>query len=186
MPRLFIGVKCINQEYLSSIQTELKKILPRSRINWVDPSLFHITLKFLGDVEETLIPAIVNDLKPIKEKYEKIILIPERVGIFGPKHQPRVIWFGYSEDAKLASMQYEIEYSLSRHGFESEKKRFTPHLTLGRIKNIEEINELNGYLQSPQKIIDQKFHAEAFQLFKSILKKDGPAYQVIENFNLKR
>jgi 2'-5' RNA ligase len=182
MPRLFIGLKCAEQKYLAMLQWELRKILPKSQINWVDPANFHITLKFLGDVEDYHINPITKILDNIAHEFRPINLIPNQVGTFGPKNRPHVIWFGYKEDPILTALQLSIDKALASLGFEPEKRKFSPHLTLGRVKQITEMNELDYYLLNRQQPIYEKFHVGSFQLIESILKQEGPEYKVIKQF----
>jgi 2'-5' RNA ligase len=184
MPRLFIGIKCTELNYLSTLQSELKNILSKSKVNWVDPAIFHITIKFLGDVEESLIETLISVLNNISKQFKPATLIPGKVGTFGDKQQPRVIWFGFHEEPMLTRLYQAIDKALVEFGFEPEQKKFALHLTLGRIKNLTEKQELDNYLHYRQQPFDEKFDAVSFQLFKSILKQNGPEYLVIKEFRL--
>ena len=183
--RIFIGIKCTEQEYLPVIQTKLKSILTRSQVNWVDPALFHITLKFLGEVEDTFIDSIVSTLHSISARFSPITLVPERVGTFGPKDRPRVLWFGYKPQADILELHKSIDEALADLGFMTEPKKFTPHLTVGRIKHIVEKDELNRYIQNQKTPVGKDLLVLSFQLYKSFLKQNGPEYHVLESFPLK-
>jgi RNA 2',3'-cyclic 3'-phosphodiesterase len=185
MPRLFIGISCSRQKYLAQLQSQLKQILTGSKVTWVDPINFHITLKFLGDVEEQSANRIVLILKDIAQKHVANMLLPDRLGTFGPKHEPRVIWFGYQPDRHLNETQSDIDNELTNMGFVAETKKFTPHLTLGRIKKISEKVDLEGFLGNHQVKSVEKLPVNSFQLFESILRKEGPEYRVIKSFDLK-
>jgi 2'-5' RNA ligase len=182
MLRLFIGIKCNDQKYLNVIQSELKELLAKSKINWVDPANFHITLKFLGDVEDAMVNSLIAVLDDISKKFQQVTLVPDKLGIFGSKSQPRVIWFGFREEPLLSKLNHTIEKSFMQFGFAPEEKKFTPHLTLGRVKKIIELNNLEDYLSGPHQPVDQKFIANRFQLFNSALTHEGPEYQIIKEF----
>jgi RNA 2',3'-cyclic 3'-phosphodiesterase len=184
MSRLFIGIRCSQQLFLADLQAEMKQILARSRITWVDPANFHITLKFLGDVEEIYNNSIMILLDSIAKEHNSAVLFPHALGTFGPKYQPRVIWFGYNENQVLTSLQTAIDDRLAELGFAAEPKVFTPHLTLGRVKEIVEKKEFENYLNLRIRFDTSKFVVNSFQLMKSVLKKEGPEYHTLGEFHL--
>lgn len=184
MPRLFIGIKCTDQNYLTILQSELKRKLLKSEVNWVDPNNFHITLKFLGDVEDYRINSILRLLEGVAETYIPVALIPDKLGIFGSTLHPKVIWFGYREDPTLSELQITIEKELIVLGFKSEERKFTPHLTLARVKHIAEGANFIDILKDQKQLVGQQFQVHSFQLIRSVLHKEGPEYQILQEFPL--
>jgi 2'-5' RNA ligase len=183
MPRLFIGIQITNTEHLKKIQEDLKKILSKSLIKWVDPENFHITLKFLGEVDSPVIEPLIQVLEHLTINSSKFILNSNGFGIFGPQKRPRAIYYGFQENSVLISLQRSIEKSLSELGFDFEEKSFSPHLTLGRVKSLFEKEKLLHALKTK----DEKhnsFEIKEFQLIKSNLTQEGPNYRVIKNFKL--
>ncbi len=186
MPRLFIGIKCTGQDYLKGLQLKLKGQFKRSKINWVDPENFHITLKFLGDVDEFYINSICSLLEKVAAQSDPITLLPETTGTFGSRSQPRVIWFGYREEPRLTTLQKLIEDALSPLGFKPDEKKFSPHLTLARVKYIapgENSSEIQLKYKEPA---GREFHVNAFQLFESNLHQSGPVYTIKKEFSLQK
>jgi RNA 2',3'-cyclic 3'-phosphodiesterase len=184
MPRLFIGIKCNQQDYLKARQLELKRILSKSHISWVDPDNFHITLKFIGEVDEFYINSMQFILGNISRLFKPLALEAQKIGCFGPAAQPKVIWFGYKDEPRLTQLQLTIDEELFSLGIKKEEKIFKPHLTLGRIKRIVETEDLNEYIKNQKPIRGEKFQMNAFQLFQSSLTQNGPHYSILQEFRL--
>jgi RNA 2',3'-cyclic 3'-phosphodiesterase len=184
MPRLFIGIK-IDSKNIISIANELKKQFSSSNIAWVEPQNFHLTLKFLGDVDVNLIDSISNILIRVCSKYNSFELISLKLGYFGSIYQPRVIWYGFKSNPILALLQDDIDHSLHELGFDLETKEFNVHLTFGRVKHINEQERfreiLKGSLTNVNTIV-----VSQFQLIESILRKEGPEYKILKVFELQK
>ncbi len=183
MPRLFIGIKIICPESIIKLQEQLQNLLRRSTIKWVEPDNFHLTMKFLGEVESYIIMPIIQVLEHLTPKFNQFILKSEGLGTFGKSDNPHIIWYGFKENSILSSLQATIEKSLNELGFEADDKKFSPHLTLGRIKSLVERRELILFLQKKDHILDD-YEIRDFQLIESILKKEGPVYKIIKSFQL--
>ena len=137
MPRLFIGIKITPAKSLEDTFYALRKNLCQSNIKWVDLKNFHLTLKFLGDVEEHYINSLMMLLEQIADRNSQFTLESTGLGYFGKIKQPRVIWIGFKQNSHLKELQTSIEESLTELGFEKEGIYDLPHLTFGRIKNLE-------------------------------------------------
>ena len=184
MLRLFIGIKIESLPPITQFQAYLKKALQSDQINWVDPGNFHITLKFLGDVKEYYLNSIESILNSIASRYNSFTLSYGRLGVFGSRNQPRVIWFGFKQNPIIAQIQSAIENELLPLGFKKEDKEFYPHLTLGRVKRISNANKLFDYIEEKNPGIHGEYSISGFQLIRSILKPEGPEYKVVKEFQL--
>ena len=135
MIRVFLAIElssCI-REKLFSLQQQLKDSLPP--INWVRPESLHLTLKFLGYVEPSIIFHLRSVLEPVGMKRGVFSLVVQGVGVFPQTKHPRVLWVGLTGDAHvLQELVLEIEAALEPLGFPPEEKVFHPHVTLARIK----------------------------------------------------
>lgn len=144
--RAFIGLDFSNQlkEELHEIQ---KNIITNSKKgNWVPLSNFHITLKFLGDINENQIDEIDNIIKPIAYNTSPVFITLDKLGYFNLRNnQYGVIWIGIEgETMKINSIYDIIEEEMKTIGFPMEKRKFTPHITLGRrVKLNPSFNELS-------------------------------------------
>lgn len=115
------------------LQQELKAC--GADVRWVRPEGVHLTLKFLGDIEESAVEGIVERLKGTCRKFQSFNCGVEGVSVFPGVRAPRVLWAGIADHDILTSIQQEIEAAMSFLGFEREDRKFTPHLTLGRFRS---------------------------------------------------
>jgi len=134
--RLFVAINFSDdvRKKIGSIIRELQQ-LP-SDIKWVDDSNLHLTVQFLGNVPEDQIPAIVNVLNHSVTGINNFRLDLGGVGVFQSVERPRVLWMGISGDtAILSRLQRQVQEGLRQLGFKPEKRRFSPHLTLARVRS---------------------------------------------------
>lgn len=186
MKRLFCAVKITPTYQIENALHALQEALYRERINWVDPANMHITLKFFGDTPGEQLEKIITRLNDASGQIEAFSFDVSGCGSFGPPKAPRVIWLGISGSEGFKKLYHKINKNLQYLGYEADRKEFTPHLTLGRIKIISQQNLLKQLLRSYKDTHFGHFHVEAFQLYQSILRPEGPEYKVVEQFSLKR
>ena len=178
--RVFLAIELDTEtrSALETFQRDLHKCLPP--INWVRPQSWHLTVKFLGEIEE-------NQLEPIQRAVEKAVshfssfsLQIEGFGGFPHLRMPRVLWAGVSGQVdELQLLALQVEEALSPLGFPSESKPFRPHLTLARIKD--RAREVGVSLSKSDVLQHVHFFGnllvERLCLFKSELKPTGAIYQ---------
>lgn len=106
-----------------------------ARVTWVRPENFHITVKFLGEVELSVLDALKTLGAHIAARFPQSEIVFDTVGAFPSPHRPRVLWIG-SQHAPQAifDLQKDLESELTKMGFEAERL-FTPHVTVGRVKD---------------------------------------------------
>jgi len=105
------------------------------RASWSRAATLHLTLKFLGDVEEALFPDLVAALEAAAAEVPPFTFDTTSMGAFPSPTRPRVIWLGVEPADGLYSLQEAVERELTPLGFPREKRRFHPHITLGRIRD---------------------------------------------------
>lgn len=138
--RMFIAFPFHDQvkQKIAQLQSILRDQMPQG-IRWVEEQSFHITVKFLGDTDEILIPKITEIMKSaIADQAPQEIELKE-LGVFPGKKKPRVLWLGVNGAQNLLQGTYEgLEDKLQNLGFSKETKYsgFNPHITLGRIKEL--------------------------------------------------
>jgi 2'-5' RNA ligase len=163
------------QEALEGFARELKKA--DAPVAWVKPDRIHLTLKFLGDVQEERIPEIREVLEKIAASTEPLTLKASGCGAFPTMKEMRVVWVGLvGGHEALGRLARRIEEALVPFGFKREGRPFKPHLTLGRVKGRQHLRALQEIL-----LVNQDFEAEAFDvtevvLYKSDLRPDGARY----------
>lgn len=148
MIRAFLAVE-LNEELrkrIAQVQQDLKQRLARDglkdvRISWVQPGSIHLTIKFLGDIDEQFVDPLREALSNPMKAHQRIQIPIERLEVFPHPHQPRVLWVGPveswegSEDAKrLAALHEAVEGCCQSFGLAPEGRPLSPHLTLARIK----------------------------------------------------
>jgi 2'-5' RNA ligase len=111
----------------------LREAVPRG-IGWVKPDGIHLTLKFLGEVEQGRVPAIVNALRAVAVAHPVPRLVVHGVGAFPSLARPRVVWAGVEATPRLELLQHDVEAACAALGFEVEGRAFRPHVTLGRVR----------------------------------------------------
>jgi RNA 2',3'-cyclic 3'-phosphodiesterase len=183
--RLFVAVTPAEeiQEKLRRMMEELKPLARGPR--WVRGEGLHLTLKFLGDVKDNLLGAIVDGLKEVRLA-RGIELRFRGVGSF-PKHQhPRVIWAGVAAGEELAALVSSIEARMEGLGFAREQREFAPHVTLARIKSREPLENLMGAAAAFASYDFGAMVVREFHLFQSTLKPSGAEYSKIATFPFAR
>ena len=180
--RLFLAVK-IPDEIKEQIAEFLRPFLDiRARVKWVEPKNMHLTLKFLGETQEDQLP----DLKEAacETACEPFSLALTGNGAFPNLRSPRVFWIGVKDPEKrLTKLAEQLDYNLSQFGWEREKKRFSPHLTLGRVKDRSGLAEVCTAFEQAE-FAPAEFKVDAFYLVESQLRPSGPIYTDLVRFTL--
>ena len=143
---------------------------------------FHLTLKFLGEVEETLLPDITDELALIAKQFSPFSLTIRGNGGFPSVQKAKVLWIGCSVPESLHEMHRQIEENLLQFGFEKEKREFKPHLTLGRVKGRLSDEYVEYFISHPY--AEEKIHVVEFSLMKSTLTPRGAIYSELSAFQL--
>ena len=173
--RLFIAIDFNELKYYFM---ELQKQLPNNaRLSLVKP--FHLTLKFLGEVQPDNIDEIIEILRTIK--FEPFAVFTDSVGIFPTENYIRVVWIGLKPEEKVLELQKQIDESLK--GLFRKEKDFKAHITLCRVKYPEDkklfLEQINNI-----KVENEGIEIKDFRLVKSTLTPKGPVYEDLEVFNL--
>jgi 2'-5' RNA ligase len=162
---------------LSELQQQLRKTLPP--INWVRPESIHLTLKFLGYVEPSIISQLLSVLKPIGKKQHVFSIDVHGLGVFPQVKHPRIFWIGLTGNTQaLQELVLEIEAALEPLGFPPEEKAYHPHLTLARIKRE---NATVGSALLENQVLEKDQHLgtltiDRFTLIQSDLDSSGARY----------
>lgn len=138
--RLFIafdpppGVKA----RMAASQTRLKRELARSRISWVRPEQFHLTLRFLGEIEASLAAEVAAAMERLCREQAPLRLRVAGIGCFPDPRRPRVIWIGVTDtESQLPDFQSRLEAGTTRFSPGKAGGRFTGHLTIARIRRLD-------------------------------------------------
>jgi RNA 2',3'-cyclic 3'-phosphodiesterase len=184
MKRTFIAVKVEPDEKLHKMISSFKSALKTETVKWTNPCNIHITLAFIGDTAEEKISVISKALKDICEGYGEFELIIKGSGVFKSINDPRVIWTGIEPCEKLNNLNKLIKNGLKTAGIRLEERPFKPHLTLGRIKQIKEMNNLKELVDKYSGIEIQRVPVNEVILFESILYQEGLVYKPMVRFTI--
>lgn len=177
--RLFIAID-IPEDVRRAI-TEVIHILKglKSDIKWVKPENIHITLKFLGEVEEERVEKIKEKLDSLSKWHTTFELKAVGTGVFPDFSRPRVLWIGIKSDERLQSLYQDVNSELETLGFERENRSFKPHLTIGRVRSRSDIKETLKILRGFSSRDFGKISVKEILLMKSTLKPTGAEYEKI-------
>jgi RNA 2',3'-cyclic 3'-phosphodiesterase len=182
MKRIFVALKVQPGETLIRMISSLKLVLNRENIKWTNPENIHITLAFIGDTEEDQIRIIRKTLLEKCEGFGKFELMIKGSGVFKSISDPRVIWAGIEPSEKFNNLNGLIKIGLKTAGIILEERPFKPHLTLGRIKHPNQLNNLSDAIEKFSNIEIQKINVNEVILFESILFQAGAVYRQIDKF----
>jgi len=184
MRRTFIAIEIPAAVKLKDLLELLRVDLREDRIRWVDPEILHITLSFIGDTSEQQVNYISEQLEKIGSGYSSMDLHFKELGVFPNLRKPRVFWIGMERNDLLENLQGEIEVMLRDYGISRENRSFSPHLTIARIKWIDDIDKLKYWLQKYKGETIQKTKIGEVVYYESKLTANGPVYNSIKIFPL--
>jgi 2'-5' RNA ligase len=186
--RCFIAIQIPDkiQSGISSYINNLRKI--SSDVRWVKVENIHLTLKFLGEINPNRADLVREILSPMSNNFPPFNLSVSGTGCFPNKKRPRVFWIGMEQGKEnpLFSIHQWIENQLVNLDFEKEKRRFSPHLTLGRVraKHTVDFSDLFRFMDD-NPFPSSQFHVQDVVFMQSILKPSGAEYRVLESYPLK-
>jgi RNA 2',3'-cyclic 3'-phosphodiesterase len=122
------------QDAIQIATTGLRKNLGNDLIRWVPIRNVHLTLIFLGDVSSSGLDLIKQMMAAEATKFQAFEMQLEGLGCFPSTRRPRVLWVGLNAPAALSTLQHALEVAAGRLGYESEDRGFSPHLTIGRVR----------------------------------------------------
>lgn len=172
MPRLFAAV-AMPEEIASSLD-RLCTGLPDAR--WTDPDDFHLTLRFIGEVDHETFYEIGEELARVRLPPFDIEL--KGIGQFPPGGPLRQLWLGVTHNPDLDRLRRRIDTCLHAAGVPREGRRFIPHVTLARFRWPPPEARLGSYLQRHALFRLPPFPVSSFALFSTILRKDGAEHVV--------
>ncbi|SHK12366.1 2'-5' RNA ligase [Rhodothermus profundi] len=154
---------------------------PSWKARWVTPEQFHLTLRFLGSVEASLLPELTHSLATIKAPAFE--LAPRGLIALPSPARPRVLAAAVELHPALQALQAEIERRVVALGFAPEARPFRPHITLARLKQVP-ATAVRAFLQQHRDFSLPPFSVQAFHLYQSHLHPDGARYEMLYHFPL--
>ena len=177
MPRLFVAI-----DLPTPVKNRLAPLcfgLPGAR--WVEPEQLHLTLRFIGDVDAMVFQDVREALAEVRSELFPLRL--EGVGFFPPRGKPRVVWVGISKNEQLLLLRKRVESVLVRTGLEPEGRKFSPHITLARLKNTPP-SKVGAFLSHHGLFITEDFSVSEFLLYSSVLSNKGAKHYIEDSYPL--
>ncbi|MEN8198625.1 MAG: RNA 2',3'-cyclic phosphodiesterase [Thermodesulfobacteriota bacterium] len=178
MVRLFVAI-----DLADASRERLKTIchgLPGAR--WVKDEQLHLTLRFIGEVDEPLFQDIREVLGGVEAQAFSLQL--DGIGCFPPRGRPRIVWAGVAANRELLHLQKKIESVLTREaGLDPEGRKYAPHITLARLKNTPP-ERVGRYLEEYGLFFCPPFAVDCFSLYSSFLGKNGASHVLEESYPL--
>lgn len=168
---------------LAILQSELKT--SGSRVRWVDPDNIHLTLVFLGDIPESMVASLGNELDSVARDNAPCTMEVRGLGFFGRPLSPKVIWAGLRGDVhRVESMQQQVVSGMQAAGCRPDAKPFSPHLTLGRARSARGAGPLIAAIASRNDALFGQLVIQNILLMQSRLTPNGPEYSTLHDARL--
>ncbi|MHC1697139.1 MAG: RNA 2',3'-cyclic phosphodiesterase [Geobacteraceae bacterium] len=170
MHRLFIAIDL--PEEIKLAISSLRCPLPGAK--WVAEAQIHLTLRFIGDVDDELLKMVVASLTDIVAAPFSLAI--QGVGCFPPKRDPKVLWVGVDRSSALLGLQGDIEKALALNGLAPEGRPFSPHITIARLKEIPAAR-VAPFLLKYARFATRFFPVTQFILYSSTLTPQGAIHR---------
>lgn len=189
--RVFIAIEIPHriQSKILKNTSDLRSSLDHSLVKWVPESNLHLTLKFLGDTSRANVDILTRILSVEASRHSEFELQVGELGIFPNVQRPRVVWVGIQAPDALASLQHGIEAATAKMGYPAEKRPFSPHLTIGRVKQkitATDQHKVRTAFQAAKLGMLGTTYVDAVHLYKSDLKPSGAIYTRLATAPLKK
>ncbi len=182
--RTFVAVLLpdVVKQCIAEFQEDLIRL--RADVKWVKPVNVHITLKFLGDVDVQKIDEIFARVGEAVQPFVRFTIGIAGTGTFPNDRRPNVLWIAVWEGAEiLIRMAERIDSALSPMGFQKDRRPFSPHLTIGRVRSTKRIEDTIAFMRKSEWNAGS-FEAEAVAVMKSDLRPAGALYTPLATIKL--
>ncbi len=167
------------QDAIHTATAALRTLLSDGVVRWVPAHNVHLTLKFLGDVSPSTLDLIKQMLLAEAAQFSAFDVQVQGLGCYPNPRRPRVLWVGLNAPSELASLQRAIEAAAARLGYESEEREFSPHLTIGRVRqnaSASDVHRIRTAMEGMHVGLLGTTRVDAIHLFKSELRPEGSLY----------
>ncbi len=179
--RLFVGLD-LPAEVVGHLEALIERLRPHARIHWSPPANLHITTKFIGEWPSDRLEELKAALGLLPSR-DPLSLHIRDVGFFPNARSPRVFWCGI-EAQGLAALAADTDRATAALGIPSERRAFSPHLTLARIKEPLPLDRLREVIAAQPPLDFGRFDARSFFLYRSQLRPTGSVYTKLAEFPL--
>lgn len=177
MIRLFVAIDIPDD--IRMLICGMGSSLPGARA--VPTEQLHLTLKFIGDVENSMLSDINEALSTVLHAPFQMCL--KKVGHFPPRGMPRVLWIGVEPTLEVTHLRNKVERALFQIGIPRENRKFSPHVTLARLKNSP-LKRVTQFLAGNSLLMTPDFKVDTFQLYSSTLTPKGAIHTPLSSIPL--
>jgi 2'-5' RNA ligase len=182
--RSFIAIELSDEarSVLADLQNRLKAVVPPKTVRWTAPQNIHLTLHFLGDVEVNEVEQVSQAVKTAASNCRPFSLTLTGLGCFPNTRRPRIVWVGVRDKTEtLVALHQNLGEGLNVINFKPEDRPYSPHLTIGRVKNglpRRQLTQLGEVLDQEIRLIGElaTLNVAELSLIKSELTPSGPVY----------
>ncbi len=167
---------------LEAVQAELASAVSRESVRWTRPDQLHLTLKFLGNVEPNLVPALTEAVARVCHGFQPLRLRVQGIGFFPSIGPPRVAWAGADDaNGNLTELQAALEMAVGDFTHERSEGSFTGHITLGRIRKLHrsQVASVFDTAERMQKRFFGEWTADGIELIRSEPTSTGSSHSTI-------
>lgn len=181
--RSFVAI-LLSEEVREAIAAEIARLRPLGpRVSWIAPPNLHLTLKFLGELPPDALEQVKEGLAEAVTGVTPFSLRFGGLGAFPGVARPRVLWVGVDDGGQAAqALQARVEAALSRRGFAREERPYSPHLTIGRVRDPRGLAELQQALARDARMEFGRFQVGGLSLMRSDLSPAGSRYTELAAF----
>jgi len=179
--RAFLSIDIDDQALLSRVSQVQQRLDPQAaKMKLVGINNIHFTLRFFGDTPMTRINQIKNQLEEIEiEPFEIVIA---GVGAFPSNRRPRVVWIGVTHNGQqVQDLKLEIDSLLNGIGYQPERRKYTPHATIARVRHVKDSGKIVDNLEEIANETIGTMTISGFNMMKSTLMPTGPVYDILWN-----
>ncbi len=181
--RAFIAIEVSDEVRDNLLKAQERIGNKAAKIKFVERENFHVTLKFLGEIDEATAEEVKKSLTEIAKRHKKHRVRVKGIGVFPNPSYVRVIWAGIENDEGIRAIAADVEKEMRRLGFKKDKD-FVAHITIGRVKFVRDKLELAMALKDLANEDFGEFEVNAIELKKSTLTPRGPIYETVARFEL--
>ena len=183
--RTFIAVEITGSALEAVLRYEEQLRQFPAKVRWARPEQMHLTLKFLGEIEEAQAEAVAEALKDLTGENQAFEAELKGLGGFPNLRRPNILCAGVEAGrAELTRLADQVERALEGLGFKREKRPYSPHLTLGRVKSIKGLDPVCKKLEADGDRSFGAFSVGEIVFFKSVLSPSGAEYTALGRFEL--
>ena len=182
--RVFVGIDLSRKfsQLIPMLRTTVRE--QDGDIKWISGKNLHLTLSFLGNIDDSKIDSLITDLQEVK-KFPEFTLSVRGTGIYPSSEAPKVFWLGIEQGYdELSNINGIVEELSSKYKEIQREEKFVPHITIGRIKSAKKSAKFNAttFLNAVYSPIE--IYVNTINLYESCLTPDGPRYKIIAEFPL--